>query len=274
MVITAHPDDESLGFGPTIAHYAARGVHVTLVTATRGERGRWHAAPFGSGGHPGPEGLAAIRTTELTAAARDLGIAQVEQLGLPDGQVDAAWGETTRRLAGLLVAHEPDVVLTFGPDGAYGHPDHIAVSQAATAAVVAAAPMHAVSKLYYLAWPTATWAAYQAAFKRLASTVDGVERQAVPWADWSITTTIDTRTSLPRVRRAIACHHSQTSVYEALDDLTLAQQEAIWGAQHFYRAFSRVNGGRGREVDLFEGLARREGCRESTDTPEHEHVHS
>jgi LmbE family N-acetylglucosaminyl deacetylase len=99
----------------------------------------------------------------------------------------------------------PQVVLTFGPDGAYGHPDHVAISALTTAAAVAAADRvvrgpglaglapHAISKLYYLAWPQSTWAAYEAAFKKLASVVDGVERQASPWPEWAITTMLDTR---------------------------------------------------------------------------------
>src|SRR4029077_20343491 len=89
-----------------------------------------------------------------------------------------------REIIATIVEHlrrvQPDVVITFGPDGAYGHPDHIAISQFTTAAVVAAADP-AISKLYYIAWPESAWAAYQSAFKKLTSMVDGVERQVVPW---------------------------------------------------------------------------------------------
>ena len=81
-----------------------------------------------------------------------------------------------------------------------------------------AAPPHAVSKLYYIAWPESTWAAYQAAFKKLTSTVDGVERQATPWPDWAITTVIDTRDVWPTVWRAVSCHESQMPAYERLND--------------------------------------------------------
>jgi LmbE family N-acetylglucosaminyl deacetylase len=160
----------------------------------------------------------------------------------------------------------PDVVITFAPDGAYGHPDHIAICQFTTAATVASAdPVftcgggdgdrpHSVSKLYYIAWPQSAWAAYQAAFRQLVSNVDGIERQAVPWPDWAITTVIDTRKFWPTVWRAISCHDSQITAYERLRDLSPEHHEALWGWQSFYRVFSTVNGGRARETDLFEGL--------------------
>src|SRR6185312_1752099 len=128
--------------------------------------------------------------------------------------------------------------------------------QLATAAIVASAdpdygvdrgqrlgPVHAVSKLYYLAWSEAAWAAFQAAFRKLVATVDGVERQATPWPDWALTTVIDTRQWWPAVWQAVSCHESQVGGYAALKTLAPAQHEALWGSQSFYRAFSLVNGG-------------------------------
>ena len=113
---------------------------------------------------------------------------------------------------------------------------------------------HAVSKLYYLAWAEPAWRAYQAAFRKLVSTVDGVERQAVPWPDWAITTVIDTRPHWSTAWRAISCHESQMAAYEKLKSLSPEDHESLWGSQSFYRAFSRVNGGRAKETDLLEGL--------------------
>src|SRR4030095_5949349 len=127
-----------------------------------------------------------------------------------------------REVITTIVQHlrrvQPDVVVTFGPDGAYGHPDHIAISQFTTAAIIAAAfaafpdvgidaaRPHAVSKFYYMAWPQSTWTAYQAAFRKLVSTVDGVERQAVSRPRCRETAVIDTRNFWPTVWRAISCH--------------------------------------------------------------------
>ena len=267
MAVLAHPDDESLGMGGTLAKYAAEGVEVFLLTATRGDGGRFRGYRPGDQQHPGPAGLAAIRETELRAAASTLGVHDLSLLDYRDQHLD---GANPREAVGLIVKHvrrvRPEVVVTFGPDGAYGHPDHIAISQFTTAAIVAAADPtfaydgieamrpHAVSKLYYVAWPEATWKAYQAAFRKLVSTVDGVERQAVPWPEWAITTVIDTRSYWPTVWQAISCHDSQVAAYERLSHLSPEDHAALWGRQFFYRAFSIVSGGRAQETDLMEGI--------------------
>ena len=266
LAVLAHPDDESLGFGGTLARYAAEGVETYLVTATRGERGR-----FGALGKQGdPQEVGRVREAELRAAASVLGVREVTILGYPDTGVDKVEADIAIR---AIVSHirriRPDVVITFGPDGAYGHPDHIAISQFATAATVCAAdatfpvdrgspgdslPAHRAAKFYYLAWRKDKWDVYEAAFRKLTSTVDGVERQAVPWSDWAVTTVIDTSSYWPIVWSAVCCHQTQISIYEHLQHLTEEQQKSLWGSQEFYRVYSSVNGGRTPETDLFEGL--------------------
>ena len=148
--------------------------------------------------------------------------------------------------------------MTFGPDGAYGHPDHIAISQLTSAAIVAAAASamaaHQVSKLYHIAWSAGTWELYQRAFSSVGCTVDGVERHAVPWPEWAITTVIDARRWWRTVWEAVSCHDSQIASYEQLKKLPDGDHETLWGQQCFCRMFSTVNGGRRQEVDLFEGL--------------------
>lgn len=264
MAVFAHPDDESLGVGGTLAKYAAEGVEVSLVTATRGDAGRFHGHRRDEPEHPGSVELGRIREGELRAAAAALGVHEVSSLDYRDQELDKANPrQAVSDIARHVRRHRPDVVITFGPDGAYGHPDHIAISQFTTAAIVAAADAgfvsadqqpHAVSKLYYLAWPASTWAAYEQAIQKLVASVDGVERQATPWPDWAITTVIDTRRFWPTVWRAVSCHASQVAAYERLRDLSADHHEALWGSQSFYRAFSNVNGGRARETDLFEGI--------------------
>ena len=258
MLVAAHPDDETLGFGGVLARYASEGAETSLVTATRGERGRYQAHRFGAPEHPGAAALARIREAELRAAATALGIGRVRLLDYEDQQLDCAdVAEAAGLIAAEIRASRPHVVMTFGPDGAYGHPDHIAISQFTTAAIVAAAAHpsapHQVRKLYYLAWGERQWALYERAFKKLVSVVDGVERQATPWPDWAITTVVDTRAWGAQVRRAVACHQSQVGAASALDSLGAADREALWDSLSFYRVFSLVNGGRRLETDLFEG---------------------
>ena len=268
MAVLAHPDDESMGFGGTLAKYAAEGIETYVVTATRGERGRFRGHAQGSPEHPGPEALGVIREAELQAAAQALGLRRLTLLDYHDQQLDQADPrEATARIVREIRAVRPHVVLTFAPDGAYGHPDHVAISQLASGAVLAAADpafslngersatdTHAISKLYYVAWPEAAMAAYEEAFRRMISVVDGVERQATPWPDWAITCVIDTSAVWETVWRAVSCHESQIAAYEKLQHLSPQHHEAIWGWQSFYRVFSLVNGGRTREHDLFEGL--------------------
>src|SRR6516164_5976339 len=117
MCILAHPDDESLGTGGILAKYAAEGVETYLVTATRGERG-WYGKKED---YPGAEELGKIREAELRAAAKVLGIRSVDFLNYIDGELDQAHPtEVIAKIVEHLRHVKPDVVVTFGPDGAYG----------------------------------------------------------------------------------------------------------------------------------------------------------
>jgi LmbE family N-acetylglucosaminyl deacetylase len=254
LAVLAHPDDESLGVGGTLARYAAEGVQTFVVTATRGEGGR-----NGERRDHSPGELGALREAELRSACRVLGVSGVHLLNYPDGRLDQVDPHAaTAAIAGLISSIRPHVVLTFGPDGAYGHPDHIAISQFTTAAVMQSS--HRVAKLYYMAWTAGKWDAYQAALKKLISKVDGVERHATAWPDWAVTTVVDTQPHAAAVWRAVCCHQTQMSIYRDLAHLPDEHHRSLWGSQEFYRVFSLANGGRSIERDLFEGLrARRPG---------------
>jgi LmbE family N-acetylglucosaminyl deacetylase len=262
MAILAHPDDESLGNGGTLARYAAEGVEVTLVTATRGQRG-WFGEPSDN---PGLTALGATREAELRAAARALGIHELVLLDYVDGDLDQADPEL---IECELVAHirrvQPDVVLTWGPDGGYGHPDHIAIGQFATAAVMRAADPrsghrcasrgpHAVSKLYYMAITPERAAAYAEAFGEIAIEVDGTERLPVVLPDWLVRTRIDAGDHWRTAWQAVTCHRSQLPNFDQLAAQSDAAKRRLWGYWDYYRAYSTVNGGRSIEIDLFEGL--------------------
>jgi LmbE family N-acetylglucosaminyl deacetylase len=184
MCVLAHPDDESLATGGILAKYAASGVQTYLVTATRGEQG-W----FGpAAAYPGPQALGRLREAELRAAAQMLGLREVVFLDYQDGEVDRADpAEAIAKIVTQLRRVQPDVVVTFDPNGMYGHPDHIAISQLTTTAVMAAAApsypgltrgaAHRVAKLYYRAFGQAERVAYEATFGRLVMPVDRVERR-------------------------------------------------------------------------------------------------
>ncbi len=130
LCVLAHPDDESLGTGGILRQDAAEGVETSLVTATRGERG-WTGS---ESEYPGLEVLGKRREAELLAAASVLGIRRVEFLDYIDGDLDQAHpAEAIAKIVGHVRRVQPDVVVTFGPDGAYGHPDHIAICQLTTA---------------------------------------------------------------------------------------------------------------------------------------------
>ncbi|HEX5171249.1 MAG TPA: PIG-L family deacetylase [Cyclobacteriaceae bacterium] len=260
LFILAHPDDESLGFGGTIAKYAKEGAEVYLITATRGQRGRFGTQTE----RPAPEIVGSVREQELRAAASILGIKEVTVLEYMDGDVDKI---TPSEIIPSLAAHirriKPQIILTFGPDGVYGHPDHIAISQFTSAAIVQAAdanfktnndPSHQVLKLYFLAWPYSTFQMHQKALKEFGMTVDGARRLVIPYPEWLITTRIDAYPHWKTVWRAISCHETQMSIYSNLKDLSDEQHRELWGAQTFYRVFSLVNGGRMMESDLFDGI--------------------
>ena len=251
MCVLAHPDDESLGTGGVLAKYSREGVGTFVVTATRGERGRFDD----KGTSPGPAIVGQAREAELRAAARELGVRDLSLLDYIDGELDRAdVTEGSEKIAAHIRRVQPHVVVTFDPFGAYGHPDHIAISQLTATAIVRAADAHRVSKFYYFVNGERKWAAYQAAFKTLTSHVDGHVRAAFAWPDWSITTKVDARGVWQDVWRAVQCHKTQMSIYKNIASLTEEDQKVIWGTGEFYRVFSLVNAGRNTETDLFEGL--------------------
>src|SRR5579884_4020339 len=266
MCVLAHPDDESLGNGGVLAKYAAEGIETYLVTATRGERG-WLGSQED---YPGLEALGKIREAELYAAAEVLGLRRVDFLDYVDGELDhAPPEEAIAKIVGHLRRVKPQVVLTFGPDGSYGYPDHIAISQFTAAATVRAADPtfvdaeqlapHCVSKLYYMAVTREMLEVYQSVFGDLVMHVDGIERRGIGWPEWAITTSINARAYLSTVKRAVRCHYSQLPAYSLVEDASEQQQHVLWGVQTYYRVFSLKNGGRDIEDDLFDGL--REGER-------------
>jgi LmbE family N-acetylglucosaminyl deacetylase len=262
LVVFAHPDDESMGMGGTLAKYSAQGVETYYVCASRGERG-W----FGpEEQNPGWSALGQIRTKELENAVNELGVKGLYFLDYVDGEVDEA---NHSEVIGKIVTHirriQPQVVVTFPPDGNYGHPDHIAIGQFTSAAIVWAAdssyqdpenlPSHRVSKLYYMVDSENFINLITPFMGDMTFPVDGEVRGEIVWKEWMVTTRIEMTEYCHVAWRAIQCHQSQLSTLGALAEMHEDAATAVLAMQGtFYRAFSLANGGRKMETNLFEGI--------------------
>ncbi len=152
LFIGAHPDDETFLFGGTLAKYAAEGAQVTIVCATRGERGK-------TGGLCSTEEVPRVREQEMKRACEALGVQDVRFLAYVDKELSKAPAEQIRReLVTAIRDTKPQVVLTFDPNGMNLHTDHRAISRFASDAIAAAAdprwypelPSHTVQRLL---WP-------------------------------------------------------------------------------------------------------------------------
>ncbi len=248
--------------GGTLAKYSAEGVETYLVCASRGERG-W----FGpEEENPGLSALGELRERELHCAGETLGLKDIYYLDYIDGDVDKAdHAEAINKIASRIRAIKPQVVVTFPPDGGYGHPDHIASAQFAAAAIVCAADpgfvdiaeyqAHRVSKYYYMVDSESFFDFIRPFIGDITFEVDGQTRSEVLWKEWAITTRIDVSQHTKVVWQAIKCHQSQLA---SLGPLAEMEEDVIYKVLSlqgtFYRAFSLVNGGRTVETDLFEGL--------------------
>jgi LmbE family N-acetylglucosaminyl deacetylase len=125
-----HPDDEAYAAGGLLAYCAAGGAAVEIVCATRGERGSDRTGTAAPG-----NALAALRTRELEASCRALGIAPPEFLDLPDAQLDTCRARAVALLSRHIAQHQPHLIVTLGTDGVYGNLDHLAWTAIVTAAV-------------------------------------------------------------------------------------------------------------------------------------------
>jgi len=159
--VFAHPDDETFCAGGTFARYAEQGAEIMVVSATRGQAGQIRDAAAGT-----RRTIAAVREAELRLACERLGITTVRCLDHVDGTLaDARFPALVDEVAEIIGEFRPDVVITFGPDGGYGHPDHVTISAVTTAACqravgpghgpgrAAARPLRRPPRLYYRCFP-------------------------------------------------------------------------------------------------------------------------
>jgi LmbE family N-acetylglucosaminyl deacetylase len=197
LLVLAHPDDESMATGGVIARHSRAGVHVHLICLTRGGAG-WGGRPPGGK----KEELPAIRTEELHAAAKVLGLASVELWDYPDGGVpECDQAEIARRIREVAIDLRPAAVVGWGPDGGYFHPDHIACGACTDEALAGTG-----IPVYHVALTPSTADAY-----RTLVALSGVDPSQMPLAVWGKTTvTFKLHPDEMSVKKmAIAAHVSQ-----------------------------------------------------------------
>lgn len=214
LAIFAHPDDEAFGSGGTLTKYAHEGVDVHLVMATRGEAGQVFDPNIRL---TQPIGL--LREQEMRNACTTYGLSALHFLGYMDGQTTIApQSDAVYKVVKLLRQLKPQVVLSFGPEGVYGHYDHLAVHRWATAAVQLAAeadrwselgPAHDVAKFYHRAMPQELVQRMEAINGRSFVPMDGIPFSFLGYPMETITTVIDVREYAEHKLNGIRCHASQ-----------------------------------------------------------------
>ncbi len=230
LMAFAHPDDESFGMSGTILKYTQRGVAVDLICATRGEAGERL-------GIPDDIDTGTAREAELRAAAAISGIRDIYLLGYIDGELHTVDpGEMADRVLEIMRRVRPGVVITFGPDGITGHPDHIAIGKAASRAFAAlCSDDDSKRKLYYVTVPE-------------SFTGDGDELAVATRPDAEVTTRIDIGEQLDTKLRAMAAHRSQPGAATFIAMLESDRESPMATTEHLYLARPRSAA---HETDLF-----------------------
>jgi mycothiol S-conjugate amidase len=272
LLALAHPDDEAFGSGGLIAKYVQAGVEVYYILGTDGAKGT--VAPdylerYGS--------IKAVRQAEMDCAAQTLGFKQVFPLGYGDsgmmGSRDNAdpgclWQanetEVTGKIVAILRQIQPQVVLTFDPYGAYGHPDHIFMHRATTRAFHAAndptqfeGSPYQPQKLYYTTFPRAMLRLFILTMRlkgqdpRRAGMNHDLDLMAILDQGLPITTKIDVSAHFDDWERAADCHASQGSFRRGIP---LWQRRLLASKQGLTRVYPEWQAGHPLERDLFDGV--------------------
>ncbi|MCW2620486.1 MAG: 1D-myo-inosityl-2-acetamido-2-deoxy-alpha-D-glucopyranoside deacetylase [Frankiales bacterium] len=288
LLVHAHPDDEVIGTGATMAKYASEGVGVTLVTCTLGEEGEVLVPELAHLASDRQDALGPHRIDELAVAMealrikdhrflggpgrwRDSGMMGTEQNERPDCFWQAGLAEPVRALVAVLREVRPQVVVTYDENGGYGHPDHIQAHRVTVAAFDASAdPAYAPElgepwrpiKLY---WTTMPNSVLQAGIDQLRALGDeaafgGVERaEDLPFgvSDDLVTTEVDAGEHYDAKMAAMRSYPTQISVDGPFFALSNNVGQQAFGTEHYILARGPRGPGSGpydRESDLFGGL--------------------
>jgi LmbE family N-acetylglucosaminyl deacetylase len=254
--VFAHPDDEALLAGGTIARYVAEDAEAAVLTCTGGEAGdNWDPTVD-------PAEISKVRRAELREACRRLGVGTVELLSYEDSGIPARGRPhslaatpleaVSNAIGAVLERHAPDVVITHDATGGYGHPDHV---RACEATVLAADGLERRPLLYHAVIPVRVVDEFERAFAkaglragRAAAAGADMERDVgVP--DDVVTATIDVSQYVRTKRSAVTAHRTQMTGH-VLFRLPWPALARLWSEEHFARAGATPGGALAR--DLFE----------------------
>ena len=276
LLVHAHPDDETINNGATMALYAALGAQVTLVTCTRGEEGEVLTPELVHLASSETDGLGDHREIELANAMQALGITDFRFLAQgegkyrdsgmmgtePNNRPDVFWQadleEASDYLVKVIEEIKPHILITYDEIGGYGHPDHI---QAHRVAMRASEKSNwQIEKIYWNTMPKSVLAESMAKMKELGSDFFGADNvDDLPFAkdDSFVTTLIDGNSYVDAKLAAMRAHHTQISLdgpFFALSD-NLGLQ--VWGNEYYTLVKGEKSGpfdANGRESDLFAGV--------------------
>jgi N-acetyl-1-D-myo-inositol-2-amino-2-deoxy-alpha-D-glucopyranoside deacetylase len=283
--VHAHPDDETIGTGATMARYAAEGAHVTLITCTLGEEGEILVPELAHLAADRDGGLGEHRIGELTAAMAALGVTDHRFLGgpgrwrdsgmmgtPPNDRPDAFWRADLDVAVGELVRVirevRPQVVVSYDANGGYGHPDHIQAHRVTVAAFGAAgdparypdagAPF-APAKLYETAIPISVLRAAFEALREMGEDAPfGVTSpEDLPFGvpDDQVTTAVDAQPYLEAKIAAMRAYPTQIAVDGRFFALSNDVGQSAFGIEHYRLTHGSVAVGPDLETDLFAGVS-------------------
>lgn len=288
LLVHAHPDDETIGSGATMAKYVSAGAQVTLVTCTLGEEGEILVPELAHLAADQSDGLGKHRITELAAAMAELGVTDWRLLGgphafrdsgmvgtPPNDRTDCFWRadllEAAKHLVKVIRETCPQVLVTYDDFGGYGHPDHIQAHRVATyARELAAAPSFApelgapwsIAKVYWTAFPISVMRAGIEMLKAAGEDTGfaAQDPDEIPFAcpDELVTTAIDGGEFAEQKMRALRAHATQISTEEGFFALSNNLGSQVMGTE-YYRLVAGTPAepfdAMGRETDLFNGIA-------------------
>ena len=279
LLVHAHPDDETINNGVTMAKYAEAGAAVTLVTCTRGEEGEVLVTELANLASDKDDKLGEHREIELKDAMAQLGINDFRFLGAPNkkwrdsgmmgtpqnerGNVfwQADLDEASHELVKIILEIQPQVLITYDEFGGYGHPDHIKAHQVAMrAAELAAEQGWKVSKIYWNTIPRSVIQMGIEKMKEVGSDFFGAESvDELPFAkpDELATTVVNAPEYVPQKLAAMKAHATQISEDGPFFALSKNLGLSVWGDEYY----TLVKGEKaapfdsnGRELDIFAGV--------------------